>query len=169
MIDFTVEILKYGSQGEKTGWTYIEVPFDIAEQIKPGVRKSFRVKGFLDQFSVEGLALVPVGEGNFIIALNAEIRRTLKKRRLYQLRVRLESHDDFEIQPPAGLLECLEEDPESIEFFDSLAKSHREYFYKWIDSAKTEQTRVKRITKTAIAISMKYGYSEMIRNLKHIE
>ena len=110
-----------------------------------------------------------MGEGNFILALKADIRRALKKRRGDVLRVRLESHDDFEFVPPAGLMECLEEEPESLEFFNTLTKSHREYFYKWINSAKTEPTRLKRITKTLVAMSMKYGYPEMIRNLKHIE
>lgn len=41
-------ILRFGNMGEKTGWTYIEVPADIAGQIMPGQRKSFRVKGRLD-------------------------------------------------------------------------------------------------------------------------
>ncbi|MDB5011973.1 MAG: hypothetical protein JWQ25_175 [Daejeonella sp.] len=169
MIEFTTEILKFAEQGEKTGWTYIEIPLDIAEQLKPNHRKAFRVKGYLDQLAIEGMALVPMGEGNFILALKADIRRALKKRRGDVLRVRLESHDDFEFVPPAGLMECLEEDLDSLEFFNSLTKSHREYFFKWIDSAKTEPTRIKRITKTVVAMSMKYGYAEMIRNLKHIE
>ena len=169
MVEFTTEIQKFAEQGEKTGWTYIEIPLDIAEQLKPNHRKAFRVKGFLDALAIQGMALVPMGEGNFILALKADIRKALKKRRGDVLRVRLESHDDFEFVPPAGLIECLEEDPESLDFFNTLTKSHREYFYKYIDSAKTEPTRLKRITKTLVAMSMKYGYPEMIRNLKHIE
>ena len=35
MIKFTATILKFNEQGEKTGWTYIEIPADIAQQIKP--------------------------------------------------------------------------------------------------------------------------------------
>jgi len=169
MVEFTTEIQKFAEQGEKTGWTYIEIPLDIAEQLKPNHRKAFRVKGFLDALAIQGMGLVPMGEGNFTLALKADIRKALKKRRGDVLRVRLESHDDFEFVPPAGLIECLEEDPESLDFFNTLTKSHREYFYKYIDSAKTEPTRLKRITKTLVAMSMKYGYPEMIRNLKHIE
>lgn len=169
MVEFNSKILKFAEQGEKTGWSYIEIPLDIAEQLKPNHRKAFRVKGFLDQLPIQGMALVPMGEGNFILALKADIRRALRKRRGDVLEVRLESHDDFAFIPPAGLMECLEEDPDCLEFFNSLTKSHREYFFKWIDSAKTEPTRLKRITKTVIAMSLKYGYPEMIRNLKHVE
>jgi len=169
MVEFTTEIQKFAEQGEKTGWTFIEIPLNVAEQLKPNHRKAFRVKGFLDALAIQGMGLVPMGEGNFILALKADIRKALKKSRGDVLRVRLESHDDFEFVPPAGLMECLEEEPESLEFFNTLTKSHREYFYKWINSAKTEPTRLKRITKTLVAMSMKYGYPEMIRNLKHIE
>ena len=168
MVAFSTEILKFNEQGEKTGWTYIEIPLDIAEQLKPDHRKSFRVKGFLNQLAIAGMALTPMGEGNFILALKADIRKALKKRRGDVLHVRLETHDDFAFTPPAGLMECLEEDEASLDFFNSLTKSHQEYFYKWIDSAKTEPTRIKRITKMVLALSMKYGYPEMIRNLKHI-
>nr|MBP8244154.1 YdeI/OmpD-associated family protein [Chitinophagaceae bacterium] len=48
-------------------------------------------------------------------------------------------------------------------FFESLTGSHQRYFSKWIDSAKTEPTRVKRITMAVNALAKKWGYGEMIR------
>jgi hypothetical protein len=71
MISFTTTILKFGQQGEKTGWTYILIPAELAGQLKPGHKKSFRVKGRLDQYPIKGVALLPMGEGDFIMALNA--------------------------------------------------------------------------------------------------
>ena len=35
MIQFTTTIHKFGVKGEKTGWTYIEIPADLAQQLKP--------------------------------------------------------------------------------------------------------------------------------------
>src|SRR5690606_15011371 len=55
MVEFNTEILQFEEKGEKTGWTYIEVPAGIAGQLKPGMRKSFRVKGLLDGFAIEGI------------------------------------------------------------------------------------------------------------------
>lgn len=43
-VQFIATIHRFESKGEKTGWTYIEIPVDIAQQLKPGNKKSFRVK-----------------------------------------------------------------------------------------------------------------------------
>ena len=64
MIEFTATLKQFAEQGEKTGWTYIEVPADIAQQMNPGNKKSFRVRGMLDGFAVAGMALMPMGGGN---------------------------------------------------------------------------------------------------------
>lgn len=32
MVEYAAEILKYAKNGEKTGWTFVEVPLDIAEK-----------------------------------------------------------------------------------------------------------------------------------------
>ena len=55
MIKFSAILLKFQEQGEKTGWTYIEVPAEIAQQLKPNNKKSFRVKGYFDDYYFEGL------------------------------------------------------------------------------------------------------------------
>jgi hypothetical protein len=81
MIKFSTTILRFDSQGEKTGWTYIEVSAALAQKLYPGNKKSFRVKGKLDQYEFEGAALIPMGEGNFILALNSTMRKGIKKQK----------------------------------------------------------------------------------------
>jgi hypothetical protein len=166
MVEFNAIILKFGDQGEKTGWRYIDVPADIAQQLKPNNKKSFRIKGMLDGFAVAGLALMPMGEGNFIMALKADIRKAIHKREGAMVQVKLELDADYKIEMPADLVECFDADPEALEFFNSLLRSHRDYFVKWIQSAKTEATRIKRIVNTVNAASRRMGYPEMIRALK---
>ncbi|MDB5152860.1 MAG: hypothetical protein JWR54_1611 [Mucilaginibacter sp.] len=166
MIEFTTIILQFAEQGEKTGWTYIGIPADIAQQMKPGNKKSFRVKGMLDGFPVKGMALMPMGEGNFIMALKAEVRKGIRKRAGAMLQVRLEVDNDFKVEMPDDLQECFDFEPEAFGFFNSLAKSHREYFIKWIDSAKTSETRAKRIVNTVNAMLRKWSYSQMIRAMR---
>jgi len=167
MVDFNTIILQFGEQGEKNGWTYIEIPADLAQQMKPGNRKSFRVKGKLDELPIAGMALMPMGEGNFIMALKREICKSLHKYRGAMLRVRLEPDDDFKYVIPADLQECFEfEQPEAWEFFSSLAESHRGYFIKWIDSAKTEPTRANRIASTINAMARRMDYGQMLREQK---
>ena len=49
MITFKATIKKFAKQGEKTGWTYIEVKAENAQILKPGNKRSFRVKGEIDK------------------------------------------------------------------------------------------------------------------------
>ena len=81
MIKFSATLLKFAEQGEKTGWTYIEVPAEIAQKLKSNNKKSFRVKGYLDDYYFEGKALLPMGEGIFIMALKTEITKAIGKRK----------------------------------------------------------------------------------------
>jgi hypothetical protein len=166
MVEFSTIILQFEERGEKTGWTYIEIPADIAQQMKPGNKKSFRVKGMLDGLAIKGMALMPMGEGNFILALKAEVRKGIHKRAGAMLQVRLEEDKDFKVEMPDDLKECFEFEPEAFDFFNSLAKSHREYFIKWIDSAKTSETRAKRIVNTVNAMLRKWPYNVMMREMR---
>jgi len=166
MLEFTTIILQFAEQGEKTGWSYIEIPADMAQQLKPGNKQSFRIKGTLDALAVEGLAAMPMGEGNFILALKADIRKKLHKNAGAILQVRLEEDKDFKIDIPADLQECFDFEPEALEFFNTLAKSHRNYFIKWINDAKTSETRAKRIVNTINAMLRKWDYGKMGREMR---
>ncbi|MDB5138982.1 MAG: hypothetical protein JWR12_898 [Mucilaginibacter sp.] len=167
MVEFDTIILQFADQGEKTGWTYIEIPADLAQQLKPGNKKSFRVRGMLDGLAVKGLALMPMGEGNFIMALKAEVRKGIRKNKGAMLHVKIEEDLEYKIEVPDDLKECFDFEPEALGFFNTLAKSHRDYFIKWIESAKTNETRAKRIVNTVNAMLRKWKYNEMLRALKN--
>ncbi|MBL7743286.1 MAG: DUF1905 domain-containing protein [Chitinophagaceae bacterium] len=162
-VSFTTTIHKFEKQGEKTGWTYIEIPADIAQKIKPGSKKSFRVKGKLDSYKISGVSLLPMGGGAFVMALNAMMRKGIGKKHGAMLKVELQE-DTKEFEFSKDFIECLEDEPAAMEFFRSLAGSHQRYFSKWIDSAKTVETKTKRIAWAVTALSKKQGYGEMIRS-----
>ena len=109
MIKFTTTILKFDEQGEKTGWTYILVPSALAQKLKPGNKKSFRVKGKLDNYSFKQVALLPMGEGDFIFAINATIRKKIKKFKGDVVNVVMEE-DTAPVKFNKDLLDCLKED-----------------------------------------------------------
>lgn len=165
MVQFNTTIKKFNEQGEKTGWTYIEIPSDIAEQIKPNTKKSFRVKGKLDDFKIKSVALIPVGDGVFIIPFNASMRKGTGKRNGAIINVSIEE-DKTPLKVNDDFLACLNDDPDALNHFNSLAGSHKNYFSKWIDSAKTEQTKTKRIAMALSALSRSLGFSEMMREDK---
>lgn len=163
MVTFTAIISKFGEMGEKTGWTYVDIPADVAQQIKPGNKKSFRVRGTLDHYTIVGVAVMPMGNGSFILTLNADMRKGIHKREGDMLQVSLEEDTDFKLVVPDDLHECLADDSEALNFFNSLLESHRRYFVNWLNSAKTIETRAKRIAMICHAMSNRMNYSEMIR------
>jgi len=81
VVQFNTTILQFAEQGEKTGWTYIRIPVDMAQKLKPGNKKTFRVKGKLDDHPIKNIALLPAGGGDFIMALNATMRKDIHKRK----------------------------------------------------------------------------------------
>jgi hypothetical protein len=162
MIRFTTKIWQFGEMGEKTGWSYIRIPAKMAEELMPGNRKSFRVKGRLDQFSIAKMALIPMGEGDFIMALKASVRKAIRKQKGDTVRVELEV-DKGVIKPPAALMECLADEPAALAYFNGLPRSHQNYFGNWIREAKTEGTRTKRIVCVVNAMTRKLTFMEMLR------
>jgi len=165
MVKFTATLLQFAEQGEKTGWTYIEIPADIAQQLKPNHKKSFRVKGKLDNFKISSVALMPMGNGNFIMPFNAAMRKGTGKRKGAMITASLEE-DKAPLKLNEDFIACLNDDPPALEYFNLLAGSHRNYFSKWIDSAKTDETKTKRIAMAVSALSRKMGYAEMMRERK---
>ena len=165
MVSYTTLILKFDKKGEKTGWTYIEVPADVARKLKPGNKKSFRVKGKLDNYSFKKTALLPMGEGAFILPLNTAIRKAIGKRNGEMLKVQMEE-DKSDFIFNADLMACLEDEPSAIKYFKTLPGSHQRNFSKWIDSAKTDSTKEKRIAHAVNYLSKNMGYIEMIRSMK---
>lgn len=165
MVQYTTTILKFDEKGEKTGWTYIVVPQDVTQQLKPNNKKAFRVKGRLDDYAFSGVSLLPMGGGDFIMALNATHRKNIKKSTGAMINVQMEI-DAAELTPPAEFMECLQDEPAALNHFYSLAKGHQNYFGNWIRSAKTEATFAKRIAMAVTALSKGMGYPEMIKSEK---
>lgn len=162
MITFTATLSKYDQNGEKSGWTFIEISAQQAGKLKPGTRVSFRIKGHLDRYPFEKVAIMPVGEGRFIMPVNATMRKAIGKKRGDKVKVQMEA-DERKIPISSDLLKCLKDDPRALAFFKGLPKSHQNWFSKWVESAKTMQTRAKRITQILIACSKEQGFSEMMR------
>ncbi|HMT29545.1 MAG TPA: YdeI/OmpD-associated family protein [Bacteroidia bacterium] len=166
-VKFTTTLLRFSTHGEKTGWTYIDIPADIAQTLKPGNRRSFRVKGTINQHPIKMIAVMPMGNGNFILSVNAEMRKAIGKKHGAMVDVEL-SVDTSEFKIDSDLMECLNDDPEALAYFNTLAPSHRNYFSKWIESAKTEVTKAKRIALTLKALSKHMNYGEMLRESKKL-
>lgn len=166
MIEFTTTVQRFDKKGEKTGWTYIEISASQANKIKPGYKVGFRVKGSLDNFEFEKVAILPMGNGSFILPINAKMRKATGKKQGDKLKVQME-YDERRPSLSRDLMTCLKEDPEALKFFKSLPGSHQLYFSKWVESAKTAQTKTKRLVTCMTAFGKKLSYSEMMRTYRN--
>jgi uncharacterized protein YdeI (YjbR/CyaY-like superfamily) len=63
-------------------------------------------------------------------------------------------------------MECLQDEPKAIGFFQKLSKGHQAYFIKWILSAKTEPTKARRMTQMINALARGQDFGTMLRSLK---
>jgi len=166
MIHFKAEIERFDSMGEKTGWSYVFIPANLANQIKPDCKVSFRVKGKIDQVEVLGMAVMPMGEGDFILALKGELRKKLKKEAGALVELSLEEDKDFKIEMPEDLEMCLSDEEHLMSNFLKQPKSHQNYYVNWINQAKTETTRTKRLAMTVTAMHKKQDFGTMMRESK---
>jgi len=165
MIAFTATIQRFDKKGEKTGWSYIEISAAHAKKLKPGTKTSFRVKGKLDSYPLKQTALIPIGDGKFILPINGTMRKGTGKKHGDKLKVMLEL-DESKFLMNADFVACIKDDPTAFVFFKTLAPGHQRYFSKWIDSAKTSATKTKRIVMAVNALSRKMGFPEMLREEK---
>jgi len=165
MITFTAILEKFDEQGEKTSWTFFRIPSKLAQKLKPNNKKSFRVKGKLDNYSYNQVSLLPMGEGDFIMAFNAEMRKKTGKRRGEKVMVKMEV-DEAAFNFSKDMMMCLEEEPLALKNFKKMPGSHQKYYSKWIESAKSRETKAKRIAQMLNAMLKDQRFNEMMRSLQ---
>ena len=106
-----------------------------------------------------------MGDGSFIMPLNAVVRKGIKKSKGAAIRVQLHLVT-APIEIDADFLDCLHDEPRAQHTFQHLSNGHRNYFSKWIQSAKTEGTKAKRIALAVNALAKGMGFPEMLRAQK---
>jgi hypothetical protein len=165
MVQFKTILEKFGEKGEKSGWTYISIPFHIAQELNVGIKTSYRVKGKIDNFPIKMVALLPMGDGNFIIPFNKKMQLGTRKKDGASVEVWLEiDKDEFPLSE--DLLACLEDDILAKETFDKMPKGHQNYYSNWVEGAKTFETKSKRLSQCIFGLANGMDYGQMIRHFK---
>lgn len=84
--------------------------------------------------------------GEFLLGLNREVREAAGVQAGDVVEVQLELDEaPREVAVPPALAEALEGDAAARTIFDSLAYTHRKEFARWIEEAKREETRQRRV------------------------
>ncbi len=85
--------------------------------------------------------------GEFLLGLNREVREGagVEAGDTVQASVELDS-EPREVEIPAALRAALDGDPEAAAAYERLAFTHRKEYARWIDEAKRDETRERRVT-----------------------
>ncbi|MBL0884417.1 MAG: DUF1905 domain-containing protein [Chitinophagaceae bacterium] len=165
MTRFTTSIQQFDEKGEKSGWTYILIPQDIAEVLNPGSRKTFRVKGKIDAHAIKAVAVMPMGDGSFILPVNAQMRKAIGKRKGAMVHVSL-AVDHAQPEIPAVLAVCLADESKAKTFFEQLPLSQRNYYSKWVVAVKSASLQAERIAQVIDALHLGYNFFHFMQYLK---
>jgi len=129
----------------KGGWTFAEIP--EVQQDKHSPFGWVKVRGSIDGFEFKNYRLQPMGNGRLFFPVKAEIRKAIKKQAGDFVKVILYK-DDTPLEIPDELIICLTDEPNAYEKFVQLTEGEQKAFIEWIYSAKTDETKVKRIVTT---------------------
>lgn len=141
-IDKKYKLQKFNGKG---GWTYAEIPEILQDKTKPF--GWVKVKGTVDGFAISRVHLMPMGNRKLFLPVKSEIRKKIKKQAGDTVHIILYPDTD-KLEVPKEFLLCLRDEPDALKFFNKLSDSEKNYYIKWIYSAKKEETKVDRIAKT---------------------
>jgi hypothetical protein len=86
--------------------------------------------------------------GEFLLGLNRTVRQEAGVEAGDTVDVRLElDKSPRQVEVPKALATALAEDPDARAAFDRLAYTHRKEYARWIDDAKRDETRRRRVAK----------------------
>ena len=128
-------------QGDKTA-TGIRVPDDVLAALGPSRRPPVRVtvNGYTYRTTVASV------KGALMFSVSADVRRKAVVAGGDEVDVDIElDNEPREVAVPADLQAALGADPEARRFFDGLSYSHKSSYVLWIESAKKDETRQRRI------------------------
>ncbi len=128
-------------QSNKTA-TGIRVPDDVIAALGPSRRPPVRVtlNGYTYRTTVAAM------NGAFMFAVSADVRANAGVAGGDEVDVEIVlDTEPREVSVPADLQAALDADPEANRFFQSLSYSHKSAYVLWIESAKKDENRERRI------------------------
>lgn len=142
-------------QNAGEGGAYVCIPFDVEKTFG---KKRVKVKARIDGEPYRG-TLVRMGTPDHMLPVLKEIRQKVGKS--FGDEVTIELEEDLEprvIEVPPDLKQALEAQPASLSYFNKLSYSHQKEYVRWVNEAKRQETRLKRIQEAVDLLSQ--GKSE---------
>lgn len=126
----------------KGGWTYARIP--MTPQEKKSYFGQHKVKGFIDDYELNGCHLMSMGKGQWFLPVKAEIRKKIKKEAGDSVKLIL-----FLDEEPAlnqqDFFDCLNDEPDALNNYNKLAGADKNKVLNWLDAAKINEDKIERI------------------------
>lgn len=139
MVEKEVQLEKFPGKG---GWTYVRVP-----EIPPDKKSYFgwrKVKGFIDHVEIRQYHLMPMGNNQLFLPVNATIRKQIKKKEGDWVKIIL-YEDKTPTEVPEEFILCLKDDPSAWKNFQKMKDGEKKRIVDWIYSVKTEELKIERM------------------------
>jgi hypothetical protein len=121
----------------------LAIPFNVEETY--GVKSQVKVRGTINDIPFKS-SLMPNGDGTHFMVVNKSIHDAAWVSSGDMVHIVMEQDKDIrEVAVPEDLKNALERDDSAKENFEQLSYSHKKEYVDWIEQAKKEETRVKRV------------------------
>lgn len=133
------------ASGASGGGAYVEIPFEVEEAFGS---KRPKVMALIEGVPYRG-TLTRMGSECHILGILKNIREQIGKSFGDEVTVTVELDTEPRlVEIPKDLMKELKKDKEAKAFFDKLSYTHQKEYVRWVEEAKKEETRQKRIAKT---------------------
>lgn len=140
IINKKVKVQKFPGKG---GWTYVILEYNSTEKKKAAWIK---VKGTVNGAEIEQYKIASMKNGLYMLPLKADLRKKYNIKEGDSVEISL-FLDNSELLVPEEILECLEDFPKALDFFNKMTESNKKYYIDWVAEAKNMDTKVNRINK----------------------
>ena len=136
------------------GGAFVEVPFDVEEAFGS---KRPKIRALIEGVPYRG-TLVRMGTECHLLLVLKSIREQAGKTFWDEVKVTVEADaEERVVAVPAELKRVFQSEKEARAVFEKLSYTHQKEYVVWINEAKKEETRQKRIAKTIEILKKKAG------------
>ncbi len=123
----------------------VHFPYDVKESF--GTRGQVKINATFDGVPYRG-SLANMGSGHIVI-LRKDVKAQVGKGHGDTVRVTIQKDTQERIvEVPQELQDAFKTAPEAKTFYDSLSYTNRKEYARWLSSAKREETKKRRLSKT---------------------
>ncbi len=134
------------------GGAFVNIPFDVEQAFG---KKRVKVKATIEGVPYRG-SLVRMGGPNHMLVILKEIREKIGKSFGDEIELVIEEDTEpREVDIPQDMKEALARNPEAEAFFKQLSYTHQKEYVRWIEEAKQDRTRQRRLAQAVELLKQK--------------